>query len=150
MTYAGARGETETEMASALHFTLPQAQLHASLNALDRTLASRGQGAKGKDEKGFRLNIANAVWGQQGYKFLPDYLNLLAENYGAGVRLVDFAAAPEPSRKTINDWVQKQTEDRIKDLVPEGAITAPRSKSFPVLCVRIAMCMLGTSMRHSS
>src|SRR5512136_1594248 len=94
MTYAGARGPTEQQMAQTLHF-VPQARLHPALNRLDLELAQRGKDAKGKDGKGFRLNIANAIWGQQGYRFLPAFLDLLAENYGSGLRLLDFAANPE-------------------------------------------------------
>ncbi|MCR4406592.1 MAG: serpin family protein [Anaerolineae bacterium] len=122
MTYAGARGETEQQMADTLHFTLPQDRLHPAFNDLDLELASRGEGAKGKDGQGFRLNIVNAIWGQQGYKFLPAFLDTLAENYGAGLRLLDFAGNPEASRVTINDWVSDQTEGRIKDLIPQGVI----------------------------
>jgi serpin B len=122
MTYAGARGETEKQMAAAMQFTLPQDRLHPTLNTLDLELSKRGEEAKGKDGKGFRLNVVNALWGQKDYKFLPAFLDLLAENYGAGLRVLDFQKSPEPSRITINDWVSEQTEDRIKDLIPPGAI----------------------------
>ena len=122
MTWAGARGQTETDIATAMHFTLPQSQLHPALNKLDLDLASRGQGAKGKDGEGFRLHVVNAIWGQQGFKFTPQYLDTLATNYGAGLRVLDFIKQPEPSRITINDWVAQQTENRIKDLIPAGAI----------------------------
>jgi len=124
MTYAGARGETEQQMADTLHFTLSQDSLHPAFNALDLELTSRGEGAEGKDEKGFRLNIVNAIWGQEDYKFLAEFLDVLAENYGAGLRLLDFANAPEESRITINDWVSDQTEGRIEDLIPQGVIDA--------------------------
>jgi serpin B len=122
MTYAGARGETERQMADALHFTLPQERLHPAFNGLDLELARRGEGAAGKDGEGFRLNIVNAIWGQDGYEFLPEFLDTLAENYGAGLRLLDFVKAPEESRVTINDWVSDQTEGRIEDLIPQGLI----------------------------
>jgi len=122
MTYAGARDTTEKEMAGTLHFTLAQDRLHPAFNSLDQQLKARGQGAKGKDGKGFRLNIVNAIWGQAGYTFLADYLDLLAQNYGAGLRTLDFRAAPELSRQTINKWVEDQTEQRIKDLIPSGGI----------------------------
>jgi serpin B len=122
MTYAGARGETERQMADTLHFMLSQDCLHPAFNALDLELARRGEGAKGKDAEGFRLHIVNAIWGQDGYRFLPEFLDLLAENYGAGLRLLNFAKAPEESRVTINDWGSDQTEDRIKDLIPRGII----------------------------
>jgi serpin B len=124
MTYAGARGGTEEQMADTLHYTLPQDRLHPTFNALDLTLAERGEGAAGKDGEGFRLNIANALWGQEGYPFLPEFLSLLASNYGAGMRLLDFAADAEAARTTINDWVESQTEGRIKDLIRPGVINA--------------------------
>jgi serpin B len=122
MTYAGARGETEEQMADALHFALPQDDLHPAFNALDQELAQRGEGAEGKDEEGFRLNIANAIWGQKDYEFLEAFLDVLATNYGAGLRVLDFAAAPEESRVTINDWVSEETEGKIENLIPEGLI----------------------------
>ena len=122
MTSAGARGETAQQMAGTLHFILSQDRLHPAFNALDLELARRGEGAKSKDGEGFRLNIINAIWGQKDYKFLSEFLDTLAENYGAGLRLLDFVGAPEESRITINKWVSDQTEDRIKDLIPQGLI----------------------------
>jgi serpin B len=122
MTYAGARSGTEKEMAQALHFLLPQDRLHPAFSRLAAELASRGEGAAGKDGKGFRLNVANSLWAQQDYQFLQQFLDLLVANYGAGVRPVDFAGDPEAARQTINDWVSKETEGRIEDLIPPGAI----------------------------
>ena len=122
MTYAGARGDTEKQMADVLNFTLAQNRLHPAFNKLDIELESRGQGAEGKDEKGFRLNNVNAIWGQKDFTFLPDYLDVLAQNYGAGLRIVDYINRTEKARITINDWVAQQTEDKIKDLLPQGSI----------------------------
>jgi serpin B len=124
MTYAGARGDTAQEMADTLGFLLEQERLHPAFNWLDAELASRGEGAQGKDSEGFRLNIVNAIWGQKDYSFLPTFLDVLAENYGAGLRILDFISETEKSRVTINDWVSDQTEGRIKDLIPQGAIDA--------------------------
>ena len=130
MTYAGARGETEQQMADTLHFILSQDRLHPAFNGLDLALARRGEGAEGKDGEGFRLNIVNALWGQEDadnkhpYEFLSEFLDVLAENYGAGLRPLDFVNAPEESRVTINDWVSDQTEGRIEDLIPQGVIDA--------------------------
>jgi len=118
MTYAGARARTEQQMAQVMHYTLPQAQLHAAFNALDRALASRGE-----DEEAFRLRLANSMWGQQGVAFLDPFLDTLAENYGAGLRLVDFAQS-EATRQLINGWVSDETEGRIPELLPERAVDA--------------------------
>jgi serpin B len=122
MTYAGAAGTTATEMAQTLHFTLPPAQLHPAFDALDLALASRGQGQPGADGKPMRLNIVNALWAEQTYAFKSDFLDTLAANYGAGVNLLDFLNAPEPSRLTINTWVADKTENKIQDLLPQGSV----------------------------
>ncbi|MBL7199451.1 MAG: serpin family protein [Anaerolineae bacterium] len=122
MTYAGARADTEGQMAETLRFALSQDRLHPAFNRLDLELAARGEGAEGKDEQGFRLNIVNALWGQAGYEFLAQFLDVLAENYGAGMRRLDYVRDPEGSRVTINDWISEQTEGRIEDLIPAGAI----------------------------
>ena len=122
MTYAGARGETAQQMADTLQFLLGQEKLHPAFNWLDADLASRGEGAQGKDGEGFRLNIVNAIWGQKDYEFVPSFLDVLAENYGAGLRILDFITETEKSRLAINDWVYDQTEECIEDLIPQGAI----------------------------
>ena len=116
MTYAGARGDTEQQMAETLHFTLSQERLHAAFNALDLALTAQA----GQD---FQLNIANSLWGQSDYAFLDEFLDTLAQNYGAGLSLLDFINEPELSRQTINQWVSQQTEEKIKDLIPAGGIT---------------------------
>jgi serpin B len=124
MTYAGARGDTAEQMAATLQFLLEQERLHPAFNWLDAELANRGEGAQGKDDEGFRLNIVNAIWGQKDYGFLSDFLDVLAQNYGAGLRILDFINETEESRLAINDWVSDQTEGRIEDLIPQGAIDA--------------------------
>jgi len=120
MTYAGARGETEKQMAEALHFTLPQEALHPAFNALDLQLAQPPQ-----TDEGFQLRTANSLWGQKDFTFRAEYLDLLAENYGAGLRLVDFKddAARQQARSAINAWVSAQTEDKIKELLAKGILT---------------------------
>ncbi|MCJ7708361.1 MAG: hypothetical protein MUO38_12180, partial [Anaerolineales bacterium] len=119
MAYAGARGQTEQEMAQALRFTLPQDRLHPAFNALLLDLDRRAEEA---DDEAFQMSIANSIWGQRDYAFLQEYLDVLARNYGAGMRLVDFMNAPEEARVAINDWVSEETEERIQDLIPEGVI----------------------------
>lgn len=122
MTYAGAASETKAQMAKVLHFELPDAELHAAFNTLDQWLAGREQSAKWADDEPFRLRLANDLWAQAGYEFLPAYLDVLAENYGAGVRLVDFANDPDDARHTVNREVFRQTQGRIDELLPKGAL----------------------------
>jgi serpin B len=126
MTYAGARGSTEQQMADTFHFTLPQERLHPAFNALDLDLIRRSETEpeiEGQEGQHFKLNVANAIWGQDGFAFHEDFLKVLAANYGAGLRLLDFMSQPEAARQVINDWVAEETEERIKDIVPPGAIT---------------------------
>jgi serpin B len=120
MTYAGARGETESAIAGALRFTLPQERLHPAFDQLDLALSSRGQGATGKDGKPFRLAIANAAWGQEDYSFEQGYLDTLAVLHGAGLNLLDFRAEPEPSRQIVNRWVEERTESRSGTCSPRA------------------------------
>jgi serpin B len=121
MVYAGSRGDTEAEMASTLHFPTRES-LQVAFNALDQALRSRGQDVK--EGERFRLNIANAIWGQKGLAFQSEFLDALAQYYGAGLRIVDFQQAAEAARQTINQWVADQTEDKIKDLLPPGSLDA--------------------------
>ena len=119
MTYAGAATTTASEIASTLHFTLPPARLHPAFDALDLALTTPPAGSA---PNAFALKIANATWGQRGFPFLSSYLDLLAQDYGAGLRTVDFESAPEPSRAAINAWVSEQTEQRIPQILPPGSI----------------------------
>jgi serine protease inhibitor len=114
MAYAGARGNTASEMAKALHFTVPPGQLHPAMGALLRDLNAA--------HSDYQLNVANALWAQQGYTFLDQFLTLLKSDYGAGLQQVDFKGAPEAARSTINHWVEQQTQDKIKDLLAPGAL----------------------------
>ena len=121
MTYAGGRGVTAEEMASVLHVDLEDPAFHAAMNALDQLLESRSF-TSGDDR--VQLSIANSLWGQDGLTFETPFLDLLAEDYGTGVRLVDFSTAAEKARVRINEWVASQTNDKITDLIPAGALSA--------------------------
>ena len=121
MTYAGARGETAAQLAETLHFTLPQERLHPAFNALDQSL--QPQEPSDSNPTPFTLNIANSLWGEQSYTFLEEFLDLLAQNYGAGLQLVDFKHAPEETRQAINAWVSENTEEKIQNLIPQGILT---------------------------
>jgi len=121
MTYAGAAGETEKQMAKAMHFTLPEGKLHSAFATLVRKLNGSGADA---NQRGYQLSMANALWGQQGYTWKDEFLNVTRENYGAGLREVDFAKATEQARQTINSWVEKQTNDKIKELLKPGVLNS--------------------------
>jgi len=125
MTYAGAEGKTAQEMAVVFNFLLEEDRLHPAFNALDQYLDGLAK-QEVPDDMGdvFQLNIANAIWGQKDFNFEGDFLDILATNYGAGLRLLDYVREPEKSRVTINDWVSDQTEERIEDLIPQGAINS--------------------------
>lgn len=124
LAYAGSGGATTAAFEHTLHIGLPQPQYHRAMNDLDRQLRSRGQGAKAADGQPFRLDVANQLFAQKGFTFEQPYLDTLAQEYGAGVRLMDFVAKPDPSRVSINTWVGQVTEGKIKDLLAEGIITS--------------------------
>jgi len=114
MTYAGARGDTATQMAKTLHFTLPSERLHPAMGALLTELNSA--------HNGYELHAANALWAQRDYRILDDFLKLNKADYGAGFNQVDFRGATEAARSTINQWVEKKTNDKIKDLLQPGVV----------------------------
>lgn len=123
MTYAGAEGKTAEEMAAVFRFLMEEDRLHPAFNALDQYLQGLAKQEVPNDVgEVFQLNIANAIWGQKDFHFESDFLDTLAANYGAGLRLLDYVLEPEESRVTINDWVSDQTKERIQDLIPQGAI----------------------------
>jgi len=117
MTWAGARGETAAEMAEALHLVLPPDELHTELGALLDGLQA------GREERGYELHIANALWGQQGTTFSPQFIDINEQCYGAGLRIVDFIRQTEQARLAINEWVEQKTNERIKDLIARGILT---------------------------
>ena len=117
MTYAGARGETATEMAKVLGFTALGERVHPAQADLARRL--KGDSVKGRPE----FNVANALWGQRGVEFRPEFLKLTQANYGAGLREVDYDANPEAARDAINGWVRDQTKGKIPKLLLPGMVT---------------------------
>jgi len=116
MTYAGARGDTASQMAKALHFTLPPERLHPAMGALLADFNSA--------HNGYQLRVANALWAQRDYPILDSFLKLNKANYGAGFNQVDFKGATEAARSTINHWVAQKTENKINDLIQPGALNA--------------------------
>ena len=117
MTYAGARGDTETEMAETLHFTLPQERLHKANGALIADLDGTGK------NRGYQLSIANRLWGRRGDEFLAPFLEVNRRDYGAEFQQLDFGADADAARNTINQWVEDQTNQKIKELLKPNVIT---------------------------
>lgn len=123
MTTAGAKGKTLDEMTEVLH--LPEnphprfGNLLASLNDQEMPLPTRQPNVP----RGYDFSIANAIWAQQGFPWREEFKQLVARHYSAGTNDVDYTTNPEAARVTINNWVQKQTREKIKDLIPAGLIT---------------------------
>ena len=122
LTWAGAKNNTADEMANVLHLSLPEITFHPTLNALNLDLNSRDNQPPPSGDA-FQMNIVNAIWSRIGYPFLATYLDVIAQNYNAGIRALDFRSDPDGSRLIINQWVEEQTNEKIKDLLPEMSIT---------------------------
>lgn len=116
MTYAGARGETEQQMAQALHFSAGQL-LHPVFSSLESEL-------KAAQSDGILLRSANSLYPQTKYPFLEAFLALVKEHYGADITSVDYENNLEEARVSINNWVAERTEEKIRDLIPSGMINA--------------------------
>lgn len=113
MTYAGARGSTAVEMAKTLHFTLPPEALHPGFQALINHFKTPEPPPTGQ----VTLVTANALWASKDHDFLPPFLDLTRDQYAAALRTLDFRGNPTAASKEINAWVEKQTRDKIRDLV---------------------------------
>lgn len=130
MTFAGADGETRSEMARVLHF--PNAgDVPASFSALQNSLKQMSAKTADlvKESKKFggpsepiTLNIANRLFAQKGYHFRDAFLSLVKQNFGGAFEPLDFVADPAAATQRINKWVADQTRDRIRDLIPGGAL----------------------------
>jgi serpin B len=115
MTYEGARGQTADEMKNVFHFPSNIAEMRASFAKLYNNL--------NKKDKQYQLNTANALWAQKDYPFLNNYLSTIESYYGGKTTNLDFISETEKSRNIINSWVEDQTNNRIKDLIPAGVLS---------------------------
>jgi len=130
MTFAGADGETRTEMARVLHLTndagVPPSfsALQHSLEEMSAKTAEPVKQAKkfGGPSEPITLNIANRLFAQQGYKFREAFLSLVKQSFGGAFEPIDFIANPAAATQRINKWVTDQTRERIRDLIPGGAL----------------------------
>jgi serpin B len=131
MTFAGADGDTRTEMARVLHFPNDAtatassfASLQKSLEAMSVKTAALVKKSKefGGPSEPITLSIANKLFAQSGYTFRPAFLSLVKQNFGAAFEPLDFVANASAATQHINKWVADQTHDRIRDLIPGGAL----------------------------
>ncbi|HEX4514239.1 MAG TPA: serpin family protein [Polyangiaceae bacterium] len=113
MTYAGAGGNTATQIASAMQSSLPADRLHTAFDAVDLQLESR---------QGIQLNIANSIWAQRTLAFGKPFLDTLAVDYGSEVRGVDFIGASTQATAAIDGWVADQTAGKIQNLFAPGSL----------------------------
>jgi serpin B len=116
MTYAGAAGTTATEMSRVLHVR-DEEHWHDVFGALQASLN------RGADLEGYELSLSNRIWPQEGFSFLETFISTLTDLYDSGVEFLDFMTDPEAARVTINDWVEAQTNGRIKDLLRPGTVS---------------------------
>lgn len=125
MTRNGARGETAAEMDHVLH--APDVRrLNAGLGALETLLEQRSGPVRRADGSPAEVTVrvANSLWGQRDLAWQTVFLDALARHYGAGMRLVDYAADGEAARSQINAWTSEQTHGKIDQLIPEGVLDA--------------------------
>jgi serpin B len=131
MTYAGADGKTRTEMAHVLHFPTNDGGISASFFALQRSLEEMSEKTAelvkqskkfGGPSEPITLNIANRLFAQKGYQFRDAFLSLVKQNFGGAFEPLDFIADPAAATERINKWVADQTHERIRDLIPDGAL----------------------------
>lgn len=115
MTYAGARGDTAAVMAHTMHV---EAMADVAVRAAGTLVADWND--EGRTD--YELAVANRLFGAEGYVFAPAFLDLTRDAFGAELQRLDFAGDTEPSRETINDWVEVSTHDRIVDLLPSGSV----------------------------
>ncbi len=116
MTLGGARGATAQEMVRTLHLPSAEPAVHAAIAELAANL-------RGGVRLPYQLDVANALWGQSGASFVPGYLALLKSEYEATVHPVDFHGDPAAALRTINAWVEEQTQGKIRDLLGSNDIT---------------------------
>ena len=114
MVYEGAEGKTAKEIKSVFGF--PKYD-NSRRNQYSNLLSEIN-----KKDNEYALKTANALWAQQNFQFLDDYLTTVEKYYGGKTTNLDFKNEPDSSRLIINNWVEDKTNNKIKDLFPEGSI----------------------------
>lgn len=115
MTMLGAKGNTLSQMKDVLKFKdLADVDIHNNFEALHSTINTPGAE--------YALKTANKIFARMNYKFLDSFMKETNQHYKAEADTLDFQGDTEGSRKRINDWVESQTANKIKDLMPQGSI----------------------------
>lgn len=115
MTYEGSSNNTRKQMGDVLRLNLADAQRQEGFS----TLLAQTKAGTGKH---YKLNVANALWGQKQYHFEPPFISAASKYYGGGLKSVDFANNTEGTREEINRWVEDHTENMIRELLKQGDI----------------------------
>lgn len=112
--YDGAEGSTKEQISNVFYYPLSKPVLEGSTKEMIDTINS--------DNDAYDLETANALWVLEEYPLNEQYV-FNAENYYDGmITPLDFGGQPEESRLIINSWVEKKTNDKIKDLLAERSI----------------------------
>jgi len=114
MTVEGANGQTADEINSVFHFP--------DVNTL-RTNFAAIYNDLNQNNNEYELRTGNALWTQHDFPFLDDYMNTVEQYYGGKASDLDFKTQTEKSRQTINDFIEQQTNGKIKDLIEKGLLT---------------------------
>jgi serpin B len=117
MCAVGARGETRRVLADLIG--APE-----SVEEQNRQYARLLKSAQGEGDRPFQLVTANALWGQQGYHFNPDFKKAVADFYGGALHEVNFRAQPDEAVRTVNAWVSDKTREKIRELIRRDFISA--------------------------
>ncbi len=125
MTANGAAGVTQSQMLDVLHVR-SLATHNGGLAALTRSLEALAGSVPLADGTHGRIDLAVAdqLFGDAATGFGREFLTVLAKEYDAGMRTVDFRHHPEGSRAAINAWTADQTHDRIPTILPLGSVDA--------------------------
>ncbi|XP_056376999.1 leukocyte elastase inhibitor-like [Hyla sarda] len=113
MVFLGARGRTAEEVSKALHFDAVQ-DIHLNFQTLNAQI--------NKKSSSHALNLANRLYGEKTFNFLPEFLSSIQSLYKAELGTVDFISACEAARKEINKWVSEQTRGKIPEVLTEGSV----------------------------
>jgi len=113
MTLLGASGKTAAELLRGLKY--PHDFTHSQFGELITAF-------KAVDSNNVLLHVANRIFTRDGLNFLKEFTSGLSQHYAADAFAVNFGGDPNGSRLLINKWVEDQTKDKIKDLLPDGSI----------------------------